>query len=175
MTRQMNPLPNTQNPTGFSAVQATPFGAMGVRVESDVVAELVFLPRGAQAVLPAAGVAREASRQIAAYMRDPDFVFDLPLKPVGTPFQRRVWDAIAAIPRGRTRQYGELARELDSAPRAVGQACGANCFPLLIPCHRVVAAADLGGFAHHDRGFHLAVKRWLLAHENGARESGRLL
>mgnify|MGYP001571366514 FL=1 len=173
MTSHMNQPPD--KPSRFSAVRATPFGALGVWVESDVIAELVFLPRGTQAVSPKAGVACEACRQIDAFVRDPDFVFDLPLKLVGTPFQRRVWDAIAAIPRGRTRQYGELARELGAAPRAVGQACGANFFPLVIPCHRVVAASGLGGFARHERGYYLGVKRWLLAHEDGAPESGRLI
>ena len=84
---------------------------------------------------------------------------------MGTAFQRRVWDRIAAIPRGETRTYGDLARMLRSAPRAVGQACGNNYFPLVIPCHRVVAAGGLGGFAHTSSGYLLDVKRWLLAHE----------
>ena len=76
---------------------------------------------------------------------------------------------IAAIGPGLTRSYGEIARELGSSPRAVGQACGANLVPLVVPCHRVLAAGGLGGFAHHEGGFHLAVKRWLLAHEGAAR------
>jgi methylated-DNA-[protein]-cysteine S-methyltransferase len=78
-----------------------------------------------------------------------------------------VWARIAAIPRGETRRYGELAAALASAPRAVGQACGANWYPLIIPCHRVTAAGGLGGFARRDEGdgFQTGVKRWLLAHE----------
>jgi len=80
-----------------------------------------------------------------------------------------VWAKIAAIGAGRTRSYGELARELRSAPRAVGQACGANPIPIVVPCHRVLAAGGIGGFAHHEGGFHLAIKRWLLAHEGAAR------
>ena len=159
----------------FQAVQATPFGAVGVRVEREVIAELAFLPPGAQALLPESGVAREACRQIAAYASDPDFRFDLPLQITGSAFQRQVWGAIAAIPRGRTRQYGEIAGELGAQPRAVGQACGDNAFPLVIPCHRVVAASGLGGFAHHGSGFYLGVKQWLLAHEFDAQASGRLI
>ncbi|MET0964601.1 MAG: methylated-DNA--[protein]-cysteine S-methyltransferase, partial [Noviherbaspirillum sp.] len=98
---------------------------------------------------------------------EPDFRFELPLATVGTGFQQRVWSAIAAIPRGSVRTYGGIARLLGSAPRAVGQACGANWFPLVVPCHRVVAAGGLGGFSNSDdaAGFHLGVKRWLLAHE----------
>ena len=75
---------------------------------------------------------------------------------------------ISAIEAGRTRSYGELARELRSAARAVGQACGANPLPLVVPCHRVLAAGGIGGFAHSEGGFLLEVKRWLLAHEGAA-------
>jgi methylated-DNA-[protein]-cysteine S-methyltransferase len=101
-----------------------------------------------------------------AYLKQPDFVFGLPLKPSGTIFQRRVWEQIAAIPCGITRTYGEVAQSLSNAPRAVGQACGANPFPLVVPCHRVIATGGgLGGFSRHGGGFLLDVKRWLLAHE----------
>ena len=72
--------------------------------------------------------------------------------------------AFVAIP-GPSNLY-VIARGLQSMPRAVGQACGQNWFPIVIPCHRVVAANGLGGFAHHgEEGFHLGVKRWLLRHE----------
>jgi methylated-DNA-[protein]-cysteine S-methyltransferase len=75
---------------------------------------------------------------------------DLPLRPDGTNFQKRVWGVMTAIPAGRTRSYGELARELDSAAQAVGNACGANPIPILIPCHRVVGASGLGGYSGGD-------------------------
>lgn len=75
---------------------------------------------------------------------------DLPLRPDGSAFQKRVWDAMAAIPPGRTRSYGDLARELDTAAQAVGNACGANPIPILIPCHRVVGARGLGGYSGGD-------------------------
>ena len=73
--------------------------------------------------------------------------FDLPLEPAGTPFQNRVWQAMRRIPAGEVRTYGALAAELSSAARAVGMACGANPIPILIPCHRVVAASGLGGYS----------------------------
>ena len=92
-------------------------------------------------------------------------VFGLPLRPSGTAFQRRVWGEIAAIPCHQTKSYGELAKALHNAPRAVGQACGANPFPLVVPCHRVIASGGaLGGFARQRGGFLLEIKRWLLAH-----------
>ncbi len=94
------------------------------------------------------GLLRQARRQLERYF-DGDIVpFDLPLDPPGSDFQRRVWRLMRAIPAGRTRSYGELARELGSAARAVGGACGANPIPILIPCHRVLAAGGaLGGYS----------------------------
>ena len=74
-------------------------------------------------------------------------------------------EKIAEIPPGYVRSYGEVAKDIRSGPRAVGQACGANYFPLAIPCHRVVSSNGIGGFARNDDGFHIAIKRWLLAHE----------
>lgn len=154
----------------FDAVLCTPFGGIGVRTEGlgtddECVAQIVYLPPGTREVAPQNRLAEQACAQFARYLDDPAWVPELPLKPAGTRFQRRVWDKIASIPSGRVRSYGEVARELHSGPRAVGQACGANYFPLVIPCHRVVAAGGIGGFARGDDGFHLAIKRWLLAHE----------
>jgi len=151
----------------FSAIVAAPFGAMGVRTENGRLRELVYLPAHYAEKAPADDVAEQAARQVERYFADPDFAFDLPLVETGSPFQRRVWEAIRAIPRGSVRTYGHIATLLESAPRAVGQACGANWFPLVVPCHRVTAAGGLGGFAHADdeHGFQLGVKRWLLRHE----------
>jgi methylated-DNA-[protein]-cysteine S-methyltransferase len=76
-----------------------------------------------------------------------------------------VWQALRRIPGGSTQSYGELARQLHTAPRAVGQACGANPIPVIIPCHRVLARNGLGGFMSSAGGDSLAIKRWLLEHE----------
>lgn len=154
----------------FSAIIPAPFGAMGIRVEAQQLRELVYLPPSFAERAPADALSSEVARQVQAYFLDPDFVFDLPLLPCGTAFQRRVWQAIASVPRGEVRTYGQIAKAVQSAPRAVGQACGANWVPLVIPCHRVTASGGLGGFAHHadNEGFHLNVKRWLLKHEQVA-------
>ncbi|MGB7543018.1 MAG: methylated-DNA--[protein]-cysteine S-methyltransferase [Burkholderiales bacterium] len=158
-----------QSPTGrFQAKLPAPFALLGIRTEGDVLTEIVFLPKAGSALAPRDRLAARACAQIERYLDDAEFRFDLPLATLGTPFQRRVWAKIAAISPGRTRSYGEIARELRSAPRAVGQACGENRFPLVIPCHRVVAAGAIGGFAYRQAGFPLAVKRWLLAHEGVA-------
>jgi len=152
----------------FQAKLKTPFALLGVRADEQALSESVFLSSDGDALSPQNRLAERACAQIERYVGDPEFRFDLPLAESGTPFQRRVWGKISAIDAGRTRSYGELARELGSAARAVGQACGANPLPLVVPCHRVLAAGGIGGFGHHEGGFHLAVKRWLLAHEGTA-------
>jgi methylated-DNA-[protein]-cysteine S-methyltransferase len=158
---------SSQNSHLFSAIVEAPFGAIGIRTEPGVVRELVYLPRSFHEKAPVDALSEQAARQVERYLREPDFRFKLPLAEVGTAFQHKVWDVIAAIPRGEVLTYGQVAKLIRSAPRAVGQACGANWFPLIIPCHRVTAAGGLGGFSNHDdeTGFHLGVKRWLLAHE----------
>jgi methylated-DNA-[protein]-cysteine S-methyltransferase len=131
-----------------------------------------YLPLTADSKDPANALAERAVRQMERYREDPDAKFDLPLLIEGTEFQRRVWDAMCAIPRGRTLTYGEMARKLDAGgydmARVVGQACGDNRLPIVIPCHRVVAADGIGGFGHSTDGFLLEAKRWLLMHEASA-------
>jgi methylated-DNA-[protein]-cysteine S-methyltransferase len=154
----------------FSAIVAAPFGAIGIRTDTGQVRELVYLPPHFWEKDAADAVADEAARQVERYLSDPDFSFSLPLAEAGSLFQKKVWAAISNIPRGSVRTYGQVAKHIGSAPRAVGQACGANWFPLVIPCHRVTAAGGLGCFSNHDdeNGFHLSVKRWLLTHEGAA-------
>lgn len=150
----------------YQAIVAAPGFALGIRCTDEEITAIDFLEaRPAQA--PTTALAAEAVRQLAAYIADPAFVFGLPLRPAGTTFQRRVWAEICAIPNGQTQTYGQLAKNLKNAPRAVGQACGANPYPLVVPCHRVVATGGgLGGFDRHGGGFLLDIKRWLLRHEN---------
>jgi methylated-DNA-[protein]-cysteine S-methyltransferase len=149
----------------FAAVLPAPTFCLGIRCTDDVVTEIAYLEPCAE-LKPQSLLAKEAVRQLRAWLKDPAFAFSLPLAPAGTAFQRRVWDGITAIGPGETRTYGELAQAIGSGPRAVGNACGANPYPLIVPCHRVVAAnRGLGGFARQRGGFLLDVKRWLLRHE----------
>lgn len=141
---------------------------VAVRTRDGRVTDISYLPPSAPVVAPRNALAERAAKQLEAYRTDPDTHFELPLLIEGTPFQRRLWAALCDIPRGKTLTYGELARRLDGEPRAVGQACGDNRLPIVIPCHRVVAANGIGGFAHATRGYLLEAKRWLLAHECGA-------
>ena len=103
--------------------------------------------------------------QIMAYCQSPQRMFDLPLELEGTEFQQGVWRALLTIPPGQVKTYGELARELKTSPRAVGNACRQNPVPLIIPCHRVVAKQGIGGFGGVTQGRVLAIKQQLLRHE----------
>jgi methylated-DNA-[protein]-cysteine S-methyltransferase len=106
--------------------------------------------------------------ELQAYFADGACRVDLPVILRGTPFQKRVWGELRRIPPGETVTYGELARRLGTSPRAVGGACRANPCPIVVPCHRVVGATGLGGFAGDTSGRRLDVKRWLLRHEGAA-------
>lgn len=89
----------------------------------------------------------DAARQLDDYFVGKLKLFDLPLRPAGTGFERRVWAAMQDIPYGETRCYGDLAAATDSAPRAVGRACGRNPIPIIIPCHRVLGKGWMGGYS----------------------------
>lgn len=132
------------------------------------VSAIRYLPPATETKAPENELAERAARQLERYREDPDAKFDLPLWIEGTDFQRRVWDVMCTIPRGRTLTYGEVARQLDGEARAVGQACGDNRLPIVIPCHRVVAADGIGGFSHSTGGYLIEAKRWLLMHESSA-------
>jgi methylated-DNA-[protein]-cysteine S-methyltransferase len=149
----------------YQAILPAPFGALGIRCTADAVTGIDFLPIDTPPLAPANTLAQRTCEQLQTWLQNPDFRFELPLAPGGTEHQNKVWQAMLAIPRGKVRSYGELAAELGSAPRAVGQACGRNPIPVIIPCHRVVGKNGLGGFMQHGEGATLDIKRWLLAHE----------
>ena len=152
----------------FDVVVAFPWMKVAVKTRDERVAEIRYLHSSVSVVEPKNALAARAALQLERYLADPDAGFDLPLLIEGTPFQRRLWDALCGIPRGKTLTYGALAKRLDAEPRAVGQACGDNRLPIVIPCHRVVAADGIGGFAHATSGYLVEAKRWLLMHEAAA-------
>lgn len=149
----------------YQAKLLVPFGVLGIRCDDEALTRIDFLavdemPQPAESIF-----AEIACLQLLCYLQNPDVGFTVPLKLDATSHQRRVWSAMLAIPRGQVMSYGELARELNSSAQAVGQACGANPVPIVIPCHRVVGKTGLGGFMKHKGGAPLDIKRWLLAHE----------
>ncbi len=105
----------------------------------------------------------EARNQLDQYFDGERQDFDLPLAPNGSLFQKKVWASLQRIPYGQVRRYGELATELESAPRAVGGACARNPLPIIVPCHRVVGSGgSLGGYSGLEG---LDTKRFLLSLE----------
>ncbi len=142
--------------------QLTPFGDITLTMLADelVAIDLLGLQHTTEPT------SNPISQQFAEFFANPRFHFSLPLRLQGTPFQQRVWRALRTIPVAETRSYAELATELDSHPRAIGQACRRNPLPIIIPCHRVIAAnGHIGGFAGATQGRLLAIKHWLLQHE----------
>jgi methylated-DNA-[protein]-cysteine S-methyltransferase len=111
---------------------------------------------------------KEAKSQLSAYFSGKLRTFDLPLDPMGTDFQKKVWAALNDIPFGETLSYGELAEKLGSHARAIGGACGKNPIPVIIPCHRVLAKS--GKMTGYSGGDGVETKEQLLRMEKGIKE-----
>ncbi|MFQ5773822.1 MAG: methylated-DNA--[protein]-cysteine S-methyltransferase [Kiloniellaceae bacterium] len=146
----------------------TPLGQLVLSAREDAIVRIAWASAAAESAdAPGANaLLRRATHQLGEYFAGRRRAFELALDPPGTPFQRRVWAEMAKIPWGETATYGDLARRLGSAARPVGQACGANPIPILIPCHRVLAGD--GGLGGYSGGAGPATKAALLALE-GAR------
>ena len=138
----------------------TPVGDITVFEEDGAIVSLDWGWVADQAPSP---VLQRARAQLHAYFDGDRRGFDLPLAPAGTAYRRGVWQALCAIPYGETRGYREIAATAGGSARSVGQANGHNPVPVIIPCHRVVAATHIGGYSGGDG---LQTKRWLLALEN---------
>lgn len=122
----------------------TPSGPVTVSAEDDAIVAVTWGGRHNDDT----PLLREAAQQLTDYFAGTRQAFDLPLRPQGTEFHKAVWREMQAIPYGKTKSYGDLAAATGGIARAVGTACGANPIPILIPCHRVLAAdRQLGGFS----------------------------
>ncbi|WP_037310794.1 methylated-DNA--[protein]-cysteine S-methyltransferase [Ruegeria halocynthiae] len=140
----------------------TQFGRLGVEETDGAITRLVWNGRDDEPDTP---LLQEAAAQLTAYDQGRLERFDLPYRVAGSEFLQQVCDLMFAIPLGDTRTYGDIAKELGQPPQPVGQACGANPIPVIIPCHRVLAANGLGGFSG-DGGVETKVA--LLRHERAA-------
>ncbi len=150
----------------YQAIMTSPIGRIGVRL--DDLEQLVALDFLGQRGRSRPGQIYAARRIVAAlmgYFANPTLPLYLPLATSGTPFQQKVWRALQEIPAGQTWTYGQLAKHIDSAPRAVGQACRRNPLPIVVPCHRVVAQSGMGGYSGATSGPDMVIKTWLLMHE----------
>lgn len=163
-------LPSSELKSTEYCVILAPFGCLGIQTElvegSLMISKIDYRALGTPLIKPGNALAKEFAKQCQHYFKNAGFAFDMPLKPAGTEHQKKVWSAAQSIRVGETKTYGEIARAIKSGPRAVGTACGANPYPLITPCHRVVSAQGLGGFMKEDSpGFYRQVKIWLLQHE----------
>jgi methylated-DNA-[protein]-cysteine S-methyltransferase len=156
---------NSSRPEGYAALLSTPIGTLGIRTSGDCLTGIDLLPFLGSDIPVQTPLVSLVIGQLVQYFADPRAEFGIPVLLKGTPFQKQVWQSLRGIPPGQVLQYGALARKLGTSPRAVGNACRANPIPILIPCHRVVAADGLGGFMGTKSANWLSVKRWLLQHE----------
>lgn len=155
----------TAHPHLHAAVIATPLGPIGLRLDEGALSGLEFMGEGVTLREPDTPDAVRVVEKLRAYFDDSSVLIDIPLIPRGTVFQKKVWRALRGIPVGSVLTYSELARQLGTAPRAIGGACRANPCPILVPCHRVVAVNGRGGYSGASSGRWLAIKEKLLNHE----------
>ena len=142
----------------------TPIGLLAIKIVND---ELVKIDLNSKKKIQSAHslFAKEIQRQINGYFHDASFKFNINLNSEGTEYQKMVWRALQDIPLSQVMTYGELASKIDSGARAIGNACRNNPIPLIVPCHRIVSASGLGGFAGKLDGQLIDIKKWLLVHE----------
>lgn len=145
------------------ALIATPIGMVAIDGDEDLLSSVRIIPDRSAEQQGVGRAVLEAARQLQAYFAESHFAFDLPLTPAGTKRGQALRDAIIGVPAGETRSYGELSALVASSPRAVGQACARNPFPILVPCHRILANG--GRIGAYSAGAGPAAKSWLLTHE----------
>ncbi len=156
----MSPTPDIAH----TALLGSPIGRLVIHGTPNAVTVVDWSDTAPEGDAPHWSPAAEAVRQLKAYFLGQLTEFDVPLAPQGTPFQGRVWGALCAIPFGETASYGDIARMIGSTPRPVGMACGANPIPILIPCHRVIAAN--GKLTGYSGGEGIKTKQALLGLED---------
>ncbi|MBX3709768.1 MAG: methylated-DNA--[protein]-cysteine S-methyltransferase [Gammaproteobacteria bacterium] len=149
----------------YSAVIISPLGKIGFTVYDNKLSGLTLLPETVDLIQPDDAFSKEVASQLLAYFTCSKHTFDLDFHLDGTVFQKHVWHALQDIPTGKRLTYGTLAKKLQTSPRAIGQACRTNPIPIIIPCHRVIAATHLGGYSGATSGKQMEVKSWLLHHE----------
>lgn len=150
----------------YQARLHTPQFTLGIVADDKHITGISILPPSVAALPPAPDtLAYLACVQLSAYLENPKYRFDLPIRLSGSMHQLQVWEAMRRIPPGAVRTYGDLADEVGSNARAVGTACGNNPVPIVVPCHRIVAANGLGGFMGGTGDQTVSIKRWLLRHE----------
>lgn len=151
----------------YTAITQTPLGKVGIFISTGkLLTQLAFLLDDNVPLRSSTeSFVCQIIDELNHYFINPTFQFTIPYQTTGTVFQKSVWNALMHIPAGKTITYGELAKNLKTSARAIGNACRTNPLPLLIPCHRVLAQQGLGGFSGDRTGEKIAIKQWLLNHE----------
>ena len=154
-----------QSSCKYSLVMDTPLGRLGVQLDGDAVTRLDYLTQRTRLQPARTRTEKQVERELGRFFADPATRFTVAVAGTGTAFQMRVWAALQSIPPGETRTYGQLAEQLGSGPRAVGNACRRNPVSVIVPCHRVVAATGMGGYSGKTADPAIWRKHWLLSHE----------
>jgi methylated-DNA-[protein]-cysteine S-methyltransferase len=129
----------------LTITETSPVGPLSVEEQDGAIVAVRWRKARQESSTP---LLEEAARQVRAYLARELRDFDLPLRPEGAAFEQQVWAAMQRIPYGETRSYGEIAKDTGGMPQEVGQACGSNPLPIIIPCHRVLAGGGkLGGYS----------------------------
>lgn len=149
----------------YAAKISSPCGVLGLVCNDSQLQQICFVASSSSLLKPSGSFARDVVDQLQAYFDDPDFCFSLPLADSGSAYQQRVREGLLHVPVGKTLSYGQFARQMNSGARAVANACRQNPFPIVVPCHRIVAKHGVGGYAGAVSGTPVDRKRWLLRHE----------
>lgn len=145
----------------YKAIIQTPVGKLGISIVDHLLNRLDFLTDDKLLIDPNGETLNHIASQLYQYFQCPSFQINIPYQLQGTSFQKTVWQTLSQLPIQKTVSYGTLAKKLKTGARAIGNACRSNPLPILIPCHRVVAQGNLGGY----KGKKIAIKKWLLNHE----------
>lgn len=148
----------------YTAIIQTPIGKIGIRAKP-VLTRLEFLSDNTPLSASTESLGDQIIHELNHYFKNPNFQFTIPYAITGTTFQQRIWKLLIRLPVGKTVTYSELAKQVNTGARAIGNACQTNPLPLFIPCHRVLAQHGLGGFSGDRTGGKVAIKKWLLTHE----------
>lgn len=152
-----------KNTSDFNNIYQTPIGKIAALSQKNIITRCQWLTDDSSAN-QTTNKSDLVSDALNTYFDTAKFLNKLALSPGGTPFQLKVWNRLQKIPSGETMTYGDLAAELNTSSRAIGQACRTNPLVLFIPCHRIVSKAGLGGYMGIQKN--LSIKSWLLEHES---------
>lgn len=147
----------------YSAVISTLIGKLGLLIQQGAVTRIHLVQESCPLFVDdTSSLVADIINELQHYFAGQLTSFQIPFLLQGTSFQQVVWRALLSIPYGKTVTYGQLASQLKTSPRAIGNACRTNPLIILVPCHRVLGASGLGGYGGKTTGHQLGIKRWLL-------------